>query len=87
MVELRSAKDVIRLIQVEISYQYNIADVAESAGVCYQTVANIAKGKTKSPHFRTVVAILKAMQYNVQVKSQTRGRRLPASSRSKITAA
>jgi len=73
---LRNVEDVVRLIRDEISYRHEIAEVAADAGVCYQTVANLANGKTKSPHFRTAICILKAMGYNVQLKGQ-RGMRTP----------
>jgi DNA-binding phage protein len=83
---LETVEDVLQLIRDEISYQYEVADVAESAGVARSTVMNIVKGKTKSPHFRTIIAILKAMEFNIQVKGDYPGRRLPASTRERAYA-
>jgi len=83
---LETVEDVLQLIRDEISYQYEIKDVAESAGVHPSTVRNIVRGKTKSPHFKTVIAILKAMEFNVQVKGDYPGRRLPASTRERAYA-
>jgi predicted transcriptional regulator len=40
-------------------------DIASAAGVCDQTVANIAYGDTKSPRMSTVVRILMALGWSI----------------------
>lgn len=77
MLILRSVKDVARLVQLELSYRWSVSDIAEKAGVCRETVKRLSDGTTKSPHFRTVIKILKAMGYKVKV-SGSKGMRMPA---------
>ena len=77
---LRKVKDVVRLVQDELSLRWSVKDVAERAGVCRTTVRRLANGDTTSPHFRTVVGILKAMGYKVQV-SGSKGMRMPVRKR------
>jgi DNA-binding phage protein len=76
MIILRSVRDVTRLVQMEVSYRWSITDVAAKADVCRDTVKRLAEGETKSPHFRTVIKILKAMGYKVKVGGD-RGTRMP----------
>lgn len=38
---------------------------AERAGVCAGTVSRLERGRTRSPHFRTVVDILNALGFDV----------------------
>ena len=76
MIILRKVNDVVRLVQDELSLRWSVKDVAEKAGVCRSTVRRLARGQTTSPHFRTVLSILKAMGYKVQV-SGSREMRMP----------
>lgn len=39
--------------------------LAEKAGVCPGTVGRLERGRTRSPHFRTVVDILNALGFDV----------------------
>lgn len=67
VVDLDDGPATIALCQRAIrSSHLKFGEVATRAGVCNQTVANIAYGDTKSPRMSTVVRILMVLGWTIQ---------------------
>ena len=66
---LRNVSDVRALMQQHMGQQ-DFNEVAHRSGKCRSTVKRLYEGETKSPHFTTVVTILKALGLTVEVKEK-----------------
>ena len=53
---------------IHIMAQYNLSDVAERAGISVSTLYNWEKGKTTSPHLRTVYAVANACGFDIKLE-------------------
>lgn len=66
VVDLDDGPATIALCQRAIrSSTFKYQDIAQRAGVCSQTVANIAYGDTKFPRMSSVVRILMALDWRI----------------------
>jgi DNA-binding phage protein len=72
-VDLDDGPATIALCQRAIrSTHHKFGVVAQMAGVCQQTIANIAYGDTKSPRMSTVVRILMALGWTISASKNGR---------------
>lgn len=54
---------------------YSMGEMADIAGLCYQTVVNLNNRKTKLPRFLTVMKLVRAMDMDLEVVKQKLKRR------------
>lgn len=63
--------------EADSRYQLTWDQLADEAGLAYQTVANLGDRKTKWPQFRTVWRLCKAVGWDLVPKRQPKKRRAP----------
>lgn len=67
--EVENVAEILGIMAVAIEdYPWSLAELAREAGCAAGTVSRILYGKTKSPHLRTVVGILLALGFRVEIK-------------------
>lgn len=64
--------------EADTSHGWTWSQLADEAGLAYQTVANLGDRKTRWPQFRTVWRLCKAVEWDLITKPQPKSRRSPA---------
>lgn len=64
------ARDVIsRRVRQYVTKKGKISHMATKAGIAPQTVSRVAYGETKSPRMKTIMGLLHALGYEVELKA------------------
>ena len=75
--ELHTVVDKV-FSEADESHGWTWSQLADEAGLAYQTVANLGERKTRWPQFRTVWRLCKAVGWDLVTKPQPKSRRTPA---------